>query len=90
MMATAVHEGRPIGPCRWPTAEAIEEKLRAASHAATAARHKAENLAAGTVEEVRRHPIRSVGAATVVGALAGSVVGLCAGWFMRPRRRWLW
>ena len=90
-MATAVQEERPAVACRWPTREEVEEKLRDARRVVTNARHSAEELAAETASTVRDHPLRSLGAAMFTGAVVGSVVGLCAGFFLRPRRRrWEW
>ena len=89
-MATAIQQEQSAA-CPWPKREQVEEKLRDARRAVTNARHSAEDLAADTASTVRRHPLRSVGAAMFAGAVAGSVVGLCAGFFMRPRRRrWQW
>jgi hypothetical protein len=91
VMATAVQDEHPAAPCRWPTREEVEAKLRDARQAVTSVRHSAEDLAAETASTVRRHPLRSVGAAMLAGAVAGSVVGMGAGFFMRPRRRrWEW
>lgn len=90
-MATAVQAEPTTEPCGWPTREEVEETLRAARRAMTSARHSAEDLAADAVSTVRRHPLRSIGAAMFAGAVAGSVVGLGAAFFMRPRRRrWEW
>ena len=89
-MATAVQPEQSTEPCRWPTREELEEQFRHARRAVTHARRSAEDLAVGTVSTVRRHPLRSVGAAMMAGALAGSAVGLFAGLFMRRRRRWGW
>lgn len=89
-MATAIQQ-KQSAACRWPTRQEVEETFRDARRAVTHARHSAEDLAAGTASTVRRHPLRSVGAAMFAGAVAGSVVGLCGGFFMRPRRRrWEW
>ena len=89
-MATAVQPERSTEPCRWPTREQVEERLRDARRAVTAVRHTAEDAAANTVSTVRRHPLRAVGGAMAAGALAGAFVGACAAWFMRTRRRWGW
>lgn len=88
-MATVQPE-RAIEPCGWPTREEVAEKLRAARRVVTTARHSAEDLTADTVSTVRRHPLRSMGAAVMTGAVFGSAFGFFAGFFMRPRRRWRW
>jgi hypothetical protein len=87
-MATAVQQEHTAAPCRWPSREELEEQFRHARRAVTHARRSAEDLPAGIVSTVRRHPLRSVGAVMFAGAVAGSAVGFFAGCFMRRRRRW--
>ena len=70
-------------PRRWPAREEIDEKLRDARRVVTNARHSAEDLAEDAASTVRRHPLRSVGAAMCAGAVAGFAVGFCAGFRMR-------
>jgi ElaB/YqjD/DUF883 family membrane-anchored ribosome-binding protein len=90
-MATAVQQEQSAAPCRWPTREEVEAKLRDTRRVVTNARHSAEELAAETATAVRRHPLRSLGAAMFTGAVVGSLAGLCAGFFLRPRHhRWEW
>jgi hypothetical protein len=89
-MATPVQAEHATEPCRWPTREEITERMRTAQRAVSTARNTAEDAVADTVSKVRQHPLRAVGAAMVAGAAAGSVLGLCVAWFMRPRRRWHW
>jgi hypothetical protein len=90
-MATAVHAEQPCASYKWPTREEIEESVRAARRAMTSARNTAETLATDAVAEVRRHPLRAIGAAMIGGAVVGSAAGFFAGFFMRPRRRrWEW
>ena len=86
-MATAVEKEPATGTCGWPTFEEMQDTLRAARGAMTTARHAAEDLTAETVSTIRRHPLRSVAAAAMTGAVVGSFVAFGAAWFMRPRRR---
>ena len=86
VMATANQAERAPEPCRWPTVESLEEKLRGARHTVTTARHVAGDAVTDLVLDIRRHPLRAVGAAAVVGAAAGVLVGFGAGWFARKRR----
>jgi hypothetical protein len=78
-MATAVQPEHANEPRRWPAHEELEEQLRDARRAVTNARHSAEDLAVDAASTVRRHPLRSVGAAMFAGAVAGFAVGFCAG-----------
>lgn len=82
-MATTVQSEHASEPCRWPARGELEERLRDARLAVTNARHSAEDLAADAASAVRRHPLRSVGAAMCAGAVAGFAVGFCAGFRMR-------
>ena len=77
-------EGRSTA-CRWPTREAVEENLRQARRAVTNARHTAENAVDQTTLNIRRHPLEAVGAAAVVGAAAGAVIGFGVGWWRHRR-----
>jgi ElaB/YqjD/DUF883 family membrane-anchored ribosome-binding protein len=85
-MATATQSEKMTDPCRWPTMESVEDRLRQARRAANTARHAAEDAASEAALNIRRHPLTAVGAAAAVGALAGGLVGFGAGWFMRKRR----
>jgi ElaB/YqjD/DUF883 family membrane-anchored ribosome-binding protein len=84
-MATVNYaEGRSTA-CRWPTREAVEENLRQARRAVTAARHTGEDAIEQTALNIRRHPLQAVGAAAVVGAVAGAVIGFSVGWWKQHR-----
>ena len=85
-MATATQAERATEPCRWPTADSLEEKLREARRTVTDARHAVEDAVTEAGLNIRRHPLRAVGAAVVAGAAAGLLVGFGAGWFARKRR----
>jgi ElaB/YqjD/DUF883 family membrane-anchored ribosome-binding protein len=83
-MATAIREfvdTRIPGACT--SAEYAEDALRAARRTAVEVRHAAEDLATDAVREVRRHPLRSIGAAVGVGLVAGAFAGFTAGWWVR-------
>ena len=69
----------------WPTLESMRENLRDTRHKVTAARHATEDFAADTALKVRRHPLRAVSVAMFTGAVVGSLVGPCIGWFGRIR-----
>jgi hypothetical protein len=87
-MATAIRGGvvsdSPSEPCAWPT---FEEDVRKAKNAFNAARRATETMARGTIEEVRKHPLRAAGLAIFTGAMTGALIGFGAGWFARNRRR---
>lgn len=85
-MATANRLERATETCEWPGVEAIEENLRDVRRAATAARHAAEDTVAETALQIRRHPLRAVGAALVGGVGVGALAGFGAGWIARARR----
>jgi ElaB/YqjD/DUF883 family membrane-anchored ribosome-binding protein len=72
-------------PCRWPTIESVEENLRQAREAVNTARHAAEDAMGEATQDIRRHPLRAVGAAAIAGLFAGAFVGFGAGWFARKR-----
>jgi ElaB/YqjD/DUF883 family membrane-anchored ribosome-binding protein len=84
-MATVTEAERTTEPCRWPAAQAFDENLREARRVVTTVRHAAEDAAADAGLRIRRHPLRAVGAAVVVGAVGGALVGFGAGWFARTR-----
>jgi 4-amino-4-deoxy-L-arabinose transferase-like glycosyltransferase len=48
--------------------------------------HALQVLAIGTVESVRRHPLRAIAVAAGGGAAVGLSLGFCSGWFARGRR----
>lgn len=62
-----------------PALDAIEENVREAKRAIVRGRHAAEDLMAATALEARRHPLRTIGLAAGVGALAGCLVGFACG-----------
>lgn len=88
-MATAIHSSvmtEHLGNLRaWPSLESVTDSMRVARSAVGAARHATENLAAAVVSKVERYPLRAVGIAMGVGAVAGSLVGFGFAWFARIR-----
>lgn len=84
-MPFAAHAERTAEPCRWPAVESVGENLRQARHAVDEARHAAEDAIGDATMKIRRHPLRSIGAAVVAGAIAGALVGFGAGWFAGRR-----
>jgi ElaB/YqjD/DUF883 family membrane-anchored ribosome-binding protein len=84
-MATVTGAERTTEPCRWPAGQAFEENLREARRAVATVRHAAEDAAVDAELRIRRHPFRAVGAAVVVGAVGGALVGFGAGWLARTR-----
>jgi ElaB/YqjD/DUF883 family membrane-anchored ribosome-binding protein len=69
-----------------PAMESVEENLRQARRVVNTARHAAEDVATDAALNIRRHPFAAVGAAVVVGAVAGGLLGFGAAWFARTRR----
>ena len=59
--------------------------LRQARHAVNTARHATEDAMGEAAQNIRRHPFRAVGAAAVVGVVAGALVGFGVGRFARTR-----
>jgi ElaB/YqjD/DUF883 family membrane-anchored ribosome-binding protein len=84
-MRTAAEAARTAEPCRWPTIESVEENLRRAREAVNTARHAAKDATGEATQNIRRHPIRAVGAAAIAGLFAGALVGFGAGWCARKR-----
>ena len=84
-MPTVARAARTAEPCRWPTIESVEQDLRQARDAMNTARHAAENAMGKAAQNIKRHPLRAVGAAAMVGVFAGVLVGLGAGWLARKR-----
>ena len=84
-MPTAAEAARTAEPCRWPTIESVEEDLRRARDAVNTARHAAKDAIGESTQNIRRHPIRAVGAGAIAGLFAGALVGFGAGWFARKR-----
>ncbi len=84
-MATAVPTNERVGredePCGWPTLDSVERTVRTARRVVADARHATEDLAEGTAEKVRQHPLASVGLAAVAGIVAGGVIGFGYAWF---------
>jgi hypothetical protein len=72
-------------PWAWPPFESTRENLRDARRKFTAARHATEDFATDTALKIRRRPLSAVGVAMVTGAVVGSLVGPCIGWFGRIR-----
>lgn len=62
-----------------PVLEALEENVRDVRRAVVAGRHAAEDCAAETTLQVRRHPFMAVGLAVGIGSLVGCVVGFTLG-----------
>jgi ElaB/YqjD/DUF883 family membrane-anchored ribosome-binding protein len=58
-----------------PALEAMEENVRDVRRAVVAGRHAAEDCAAETTVQVRRHPFMAVGLAVGVGSLVGYALG---------------
>ena len=85
-MATVTHAA-PTTACRWPGMDAIEGNMRQARRVVNAARRGAEDAVADAALHVRRHPLQAVGAAAIVGAITGALVGFGTGWLTR-RSRW--
>ena len=85
-MATATQSERATEPRHWPTIESVEENLREARRVVDIARHVAGDAVAETELHIRRHPLHAVGAAVVVGAVIGGLLGFGAGWLARTRR----
>jgi hypothetical protein len=88
-MATAIRAGvmseSPSDPYAWPAFDAMEDKVAEARCATGAALHAARRVAADAMSMVRRHPLRALGVALAAGVVAGSLVGLGAGWAGRFR-----
>jgi ElaB/YqjD/DUF883 family membrane-anchored ribosome-binding protein len=68
-----------------PALESLDENVREARRALTHGRHAAEDLAAATVLQVRRHPLTAIALAGTVGAMAGCLMGFVFGWGVRRR-----
>ena len=84
-MPTAAEAARPAEPCRCPTIESVEENLRRAREAVNTARHAAKDAMGEAAQRIRRHPLRTVGGAAMVGVFAGALVGFGVGWCARKR-----
>ena len=84
-MPTAAEAARPAEPCRWPTIESVEENLRRAREAVNTARHAAKDAMGEATQNIRRHHLRAVGTAAMVGVFAGALVGFGAAWLARKR-----
>ena len=82
-MKTNFETDRGAGACAWPTRASVSNDLRAVRRAATGVRHATEDAVSEAVLNIRRHPLRTVGIATLVGTLAGVVVGFGVGWSAR-------
>ena len=85
-MASTIRAERTTEPTRWPTMESVEENLRQARRVVDTARHAAAAAASEAESNIRRHPLRAVGAAGVLGVIGGGLIGFGAGWFARTRR----
>lgn len=57
----------------------FEDKVEQGRRVITRGRHAAEDGVAAAVLHVRRHPIRTVAAATAAGAFLGCVIGFAYG-----------
>jgi len=68
-----------------PALEALEENVRDVRRAVVAGRHAAEDCAAETTLQVRRHPFMAVGLAVGIGSLVGCLVGFTLGRCGRSR-----
>ena len=86
-MPTVAEAARTAEPCRWPTLESVEENLRQAREAANSARHAAEDAMGEAAQNIRRHPLRVVGATAIAGVFVGVLIGFGAGWFVARKRR---
>jgi ElaB/YqjD/DUF883 family membrane-anchored ribosome-binding protein len=64
-----------------PAMAAVEENVRDLRRAVAAGRHAAEDYAAETTKQVRRHPFAALGVAVGFGAVFGCLIGFGAGWF---------
>lgn len=84
-MPTVAEAARTSAPCRWPTIESVEENLRHVRDAMSTARHAAGNAVGDAAQRIRRHPLRTVGGAAMVGVFAGALVGFGVGWLARKR-----
>ena len=78
MTATTAREA--IKACASPALGTLEENARQVRRAIVQGRHTAEDVAAGTALQVRRHPLRATATAAGAGALAGCVIGFTLGW----------
>lgn len=68
-----------------PAVDAVQDNMRSARRAIAHGRHAAEDFIASGALQVRRHPLRSVAAAGLAGALLGCVFGLALGWRAHDR-----
>jgi ElaB/YqjD/DUF883 family membrane-anchored ribosome-binding protein len=84
-MPTVAEAARPAEWRRWPTIESVEENLRQARQAVDTARHAAEDAIGEATQDIRRHPLRAVGAAAIAGLCAGALVGFGVGWVAQKR-----
>ena len=82
-MRTNIETDRGAGTCVWPTRESVKDDLRAVRRAVTRASHATEGAVSEAVVNIRRHPLRTVGIATLVGTLTGVAVGFGVGWLAR-------
>jgi 4-amino-4-deoxy-L-arabinose transferase-like glycosyltransferase len=71
----------------WPAVGIAQQGLRGGQEAVSQISHIIQTLAAATVVAVRLHPLRAIGIALTVGAVAGSLVGFGIARFRF--RRWL-
>jgi ElaB/YqjD/DUF883 family membrane-anchored ribosome-binding protein len=80
-MATTVTESaaKAVRDYTEPVRAAVDEHLRDVRRAVVAGRHAAEDYAAETTVQVRRHPFASLGIAAGVGAFFGCVIGFTIG-----------
>jgi ElaB/YqjD/DUF883 family membrane-anchored ribosome-binding protein len=62
-----------------PASETLEDNVRQARRAIVQGRYAAEDAAAATVLQVRRHPVVAIAVATGAGALAGCLIGFAIG-----------
>jgi ElaB/YqjD/DUF883 family membrane-anchored ribosome-binding protein len=84
-MPTVAEAARTAEPCRWPRIESVEENLRQARQAVNTARHAAEDAMGEATQNIRRRPLRAVGAAAMAGVFVGALVGFGVGWVARKR-----
>jgi len=62
-----------------PALKVLEENVREVRRALVHGRHAAEDMAAGAVLQVRRHPLAAVASAMGAGLAAGALAGFLIG-----------
>jgi ElaB/YqjD/DUF883 family membrane-anchored ribosome-binding protein len=84
-VATPLRAGTSSQPCAWPALESFEDTFRTGRHVVARARAATEDVVAGASLQIRRHPLKAVGAGVSAGLAIGCVIGFAAAWLIRTR-----